>query len=702
MVEWIVSSTVLTGLVLVLRRILKGKISLRLQYALWALALLRLLLPWSVGASRLSLENLTELAAETTTAQAVTVLADWELPRMSYQQAYAAVEQEYAARGMDLASLPLEAREIAEYEIQAQMSGDWSLLDLCRVLWLGGVAAVAAALCVSNLRFFRMLRRTRTRLDRPDFPLPVYLSPAVETPCLFGLFHPAVYVTEEAASDKTALRFVLAHELTHFRHGDHLWSLLRGAALALHWYNPLVWRAAILSRRDAELACDEATIRRLGEPARAAYGRTLIALSCRTRSTLLRTATTMTDSKDSLRERITLLVKRPKTTVAALLVVVLLTAAAAGCAFTGAEPSAQEAPWIWTQSVEAAQLTADLAEGDAERLAELLQSLQETDFSPNTVFPVEGQRLTIRCDGAQYTFTWDDTPDVVTLSLDGADWDITAPALYDFFAGLTTAQPEAQPEVQPDSTAASAPDSTPGAYVDRLFSSGGTTITLDTSDGAGRSYPFDALAGRLAVLLDSYSWTALDQTAPASGDFRLTIRAGDGTAEMTFFPDQGAGSVSYTDGDTACSWSAASPDGADRSITADVRLEYDSLEVDVTQLSFPLDGTAEEAAEYFVSTVFGSHLTALTPGNSYGVDDYEVVKWEVLEVSADGNGVRGSFVCAFTPWDADSSGLWAGNTQAGTGAYEGKLTFYREFVLQRQEDGSWRCSVFGTGTSPLE
>ena len=72
-------------------------------------------------------------------------------------------------------------------------------------------------------------------------------------------------------TDKTAQRHVLAHELTHYRHGDHLWSLLRCVAVTLHWYNPLVWLAAALSRRDAELACDEGTLHRLGEEERTAY-----------------------------------------------------------------------------------------------------------------------------------------------------------------------------------------------------------------------------------------------------------------------------------------------------------------------------------------------------------------------------------------------------------------------------------------------
>ena len=54
---------------------------------------------------------------------------------------------------------------------------------------------------------------------------------------------------------------------------------MRLAALALHWYNPLVWAAAILSKRDAELACDEAVLRLLGEAERQSYGETLISLS---------------------------------------------------------------------------------------------------------------------------------------------------------------------------------------------------------------------------------------------------------------------------------------------------------------------------------------------------------------------------------------------------------------------------------------
>ena len=47
MMEWIISSSVLIAVVILLRYALRGKLDLRLQYALWAVVLLRLLIPVS-------------------------------------------------------------------------------------------------------------------------------------------------------------------------------------------------------------------------------------------------------------------------------------------------------------------------------------------------------------------------------------------------------------------------------------------------------------------------------------------------------------------------------------------------------------------------------------------------------------------------------------------------------------------------------
>lgn len=324
MTEWILSSTVLIAAVLLLRLALRGKISLRLQYALWALVLLRLLIPVSFGGSALSVENWTKKAAQTEPVRVMAAVTEAELPSIRYQWTGDEAVQNFngaaASAGESAAGL--------------------SVAELLKLVWLCGAALMGLWFVLCNLRMARALKRSRVLL-LADRALPVYVSGAVDTPCLFGLLRPAVYLTREAADSETVTRHAVEHELTHFRHRDNLWAVLRCVCLALHWYNPLVWCAAVCSRNDAELACDEATIRRLGEGERAAYGRTLLCLTCEKRTALLNTATTMTGSGRSIRERIALIVKKPKMAAYTAVAVVLIAALAVGCTFTGAnEPDA--------------------------------------------------------------------------------------------------------------------------------------------------------------------------------------------------------------------------------------------------------------------------------------------------------------------------------------------------------------------------
>jgi len=120
---------------------------------------------------------------------------------------------------------------------------------------------------------------------------------------------------------------------------------MRCFCLAVHWYNPLVWLAVTLSRRDSELACDEGTIKHLGEASLLEYGQTIIGLTCEKRKTmdLLCCSTTMTDGKKGIRERITLIARKPKVLMSALVAIVLVAAVAAGCTFTGAKSENAEA-----------------------------------------------------------------------------------------------------------------------------------------------------------------------------------------------------------------------------------------------------------------------------------------------------------------------------------------------------------------------
>jgi beta-lactamase regulating signal transducer with metallopeptidase domain len=252
---------------------------------------------------------------------------------------------------------------------------------LLRAVWLAGSCAAGVWFIGTNILFYARLRRSRQALTVEGCSLPVYRAEGLSSPCLFGLFRPAVYLTPKAAQSGETMRYVLTHEACHYRHGDHVWSLLRGLCLAVWWWNPLVWAAAILSRNDGELACDEAVIQELGEDSRLAYGRTLIGMiSVREApAAVMRAATTMVSGKRGIRERLNVIVRRQKAVVWAVAAVVVLIAVCVGCTFTGAQtPVASAEPSASDGVTERAQELYDSRnpyEGDASADNALLKTI---------------------------------------------------------------------------------------------------------------------------------------------------------------------------------------------------------------------------------------------------------------------------------------------------------------------------------------
>lgn len=408
MLEWIASSCALILAVLLLRRLLRGRIGPGLQYALWLLVLVRLLLPVSFGAARVSVQNLVRDADERAASRVVTYVN---------QTAPDPVPSE-PAPAQSATAQPQHTQSAAAPQSQpeaqlTETARPVTLLDILRCAWYAGMAAMALWLIATNLAFRARLAKRARRIEYPGCKLPLYITEAVETPCLFGVLRPDIYITPEAASEPETLAHSVEHELTHYRHGDHIWALLRCLCLVLHWYDPLVWLAAALSRRDAELACDEATIRRLGEAERAAYGRTLIRISCERRPTLLRTATTMNCGKRGLRERIALIAKRPKTAAYALVILILAAVAVTGCTFTGAQAGEPDLEGFIAEN-------SGLTAGEGQYLAASYDLLSEEDgtYYVNcciTVFELAEDRTLTMADNVL-------TPMSLTLRRSGGDW----------------------------------------------------------------------------------------------------------------------------------------------------------------------------------------------------------------------------------------------------------------------------------------
>ena len=352
LISWCVTSSILVAVFLLLRGTLFRKLSPRVRYALWGVVLLRLLVPFQIPSLSLP-ASAADLAPE------LPVLSNRPLSpdtAMGHAVIPSGLLEENGLTIADDGTVQASqsGQDAALWELQENGEvymyfGGPTLDDVLRaavvMVWAAGAGGVLLAVLAANLRFAQKLRRSRRPLPTADCPLPVYEAEGLSSPCLCGVLRPAVYLTPEAAEDGTVRTHVLSHELTHFRHRDHIWSLLRCLALALHWYNPLVWAAVVLSKRDGELSCDEGTIRRLGEGERISYGRTLVGLVARRSGAggVLSCSTTMTGGKKTVQRRITQLVKQPETKKTALFLAAAALALAAVFVFAG--QSDQQAAW---------------------------------------------------------------------------------------------------------------------------------------------------------------------------------------------------------------------------------------------------------------------------------------------------------------------------------------------------------------------
>lgn len=351
MTETVIASSVLIFVVILLRTVFKGKIKNRVRYALWLIVAVRLLMPFSLAESSVSVMNFFGgVGTSEISEEADVTFAEYGLS--SAESVGEAVGGNDAAASNDFYSADgygdeWEVRR-GEYSTQQAASAPdtaavksspekkLSAAAVVRIVRRSVTALMLIWFVAVNIIFYSGLRRGRTRIERAS-PLKIYVCEGISSPCIFGIVKPSVYVTEEAAREKRSLDFVVAHELCHYYHGDIFWTVLRYVLLSVYWFDPLVWLAALLSKRDCECACDEAVVNKFGEDRRFEYGKAIVDMIPEKRSGLLGVASTsMSSGGRVLRERIKFISRIPKNITAAVICTALVTVIAAGCTFTSA------------------------------------------------------------------------------------------------------------------------------------------------------------------------------------------------------------------------------------------------------------------------------------------------------------------------------------------------------------------------------
>lgn len=142
-------------------------------------------------------------------------------------------------------------------------------------IWVSGIIIMTAYGAVT---YWKLHRKLRTAVKEKDN---IYYASGITTPFVCGLFCPRIYLPEQmfcgpSALGEQAKQYILLHEQIHIRRRDYLWRIVSFLTLCIHWFNPLVWLAFILSGRDMEMSCDEAVIRKMGDGVKKEYSAFLL------------------------------------------------------------------------------------------------------------------------------------------------------------------------------------------------------------------------------------------------------------------------------------------------------------------------------------------------------------------------------------------------------------------------------------------
>ncbi len=139
----------------------------------------------------------------------------------------------------------------------------WSRLCLYygKAIWLSGLIII---LLYGIYAAVRVKWKIRTAIPYRDN---IYLTDQIKSPFVMGLFKPGIYLPENLKDQE----YVILHEQIHIKRKDYIVKILAFMVLAIHWFNPLVWMAFIMSSKDMEISCDEAVIRKMGKNIRADY-----------------------------------------------------------------------------------------------------------------------------------------------------------------------------------------------------------------------------------------------------------------------------------------------------------------------------------------------------------------------------------------------------------------------------------------------
>ncbi|NDI36084.1 M56 family metallopeptidase [Chengkuizengella sediminis] len=304
---------IIAVLILFIKRVLNDKLSAHWHYYIWLILIIRLLIPFSFESS-LSLVQYFPTFSEfkinepiETPVRNQTTSPPLNMENIKGKNENITInemnEPPVAIQTMTNLTLTNFNKEIMEVGEKDSISESVAVkqikfnifnLSSLGMLWLFGVLMVFIFFLIENIDYnwrlskqpkckdvdiLSLLEACKKKL-KVSSNIQIINDDKIDSPSIIGFLVPKIVISKPLLESlsKNEKKYVLLHELTHFKKKDVLIQWMSIIVLAIHWFNPIIWYSFYQLRKDCELSCDASVLSQLKKDEHLAYGNTLLSV----------------------------------------------------------------------------------------------------------------------------------------------------------------------------------------------------------------------------------------------------------------------------------------------------------------------------------------------------------------------------------------------------------------------------------------
>ncbi len=290
-IETSIMASILVGLILCVKILLRNKLTPRWQYMLWMILIVRLLLPWSPDSSYsiYSLLSYSPGVSEVFQKNTTSAIPQESVSEDKTNHTVTTKEDSYKSNSVNVVK---ESNQTDSNKKKEDTT--FSVYKVTLYIWIFGVVILATITCIMNRRLFSYIKKQPNITDEKIVgifenckksmaikkKIPLRLAGKISSPTVFGFFRPRVLLSSRHMKvlNEQQLQYIFYHELSHMKRRDIAVNWVMYSLIILNWFNPILWYAYSCMREDQELACDAFALTFIESEEQIAYGHTIITL----------------------------------------------------------------------------------------------------------------------------------------------------------------------------------------------------------------------------------------------------------------------------------------------------------------------------------------------------------------------------------------------------------------------------------------